>query len=492
MNKSDFYGRDFELELMDELWHSDKSEFLILYGRRRVGKTRLLTHWLDRHRERAIYWVAEPTSALHQLRSFSQMLYNFGHPDNQAPLNFTYANWEQAFNEVARLAQGERLALFIDEVTYLIESDAAVSGMLQKVWDHTLKQTNLMLALCGSQRGLMHRELLSYQAPLYGRATAQVELPPLPFQETKNFYPNYDTAEHVAAYSVFGGVPAYLERLDSSAPLMRNIQTQLLTPNTLMQEEPRLLLQDFITDTHNYNGILQAVANGAKTQSAISRHTGLSQGHISKYLSVLRDTGFVERQVPVTEASKKSRRGQYFITDPYLRFYYRFLAANMSQMALRAPSHALKNIEEELPEFIEANTWRELCREWLLKASLHLEEYATLDKTGGAWTRKHEIDVVGISQRRKTLYLGVCSWQSGPVGYGQLTDLISHTGAIVPKSGKWTVHYLGFAREGWTEEAMTMASEVAQSEDEGSNWTIASARLLDLAQVNDDLIRWVN
>ena len=151
MNKTDFVGRVNELAILDKLWESPDAKLLILYGRRRIGKTRLLIHWLEQRPKQAIYWVAEPSSALHQLRSFSQTIYNFSHPDAPAPRDFAYGDWEQAFGEVARLAKDERLALFIDEVTYLIEVDVSIVGTLQKVWDHSLKSTHLKLALSGSQ-----------------------------------------------------------------------------------------------------------------------------------------------------------------------------------------------------------------------------------------------------------------------------------------------------------------------------------------------------
>ncbi|MCB0021380.1 MAG: hypothetical protein KDE09_26470, partial [Anaerolineales bacterium] len=140
MNRTIFRGRAEELALLDSMWDTDQAALLILYGRRRVGKTRLLTHWREQRPGRALYWVAEPTSALHQLRSFSQAIYNFSHPDRKAPRDFTYADWEQAFDQVAEMCEEQRMALFIDEVTYLIEVDPNFVGMLQKVWDHVLKQ----------------------------------------------------------------------------------------------------------------------------------------------------------------------------------------------------------------------------------------------------------------------------------------------------------------------------------------------------------------
>ena len=485
MAKTDFKGRDAELKVLDGLWASPQATFLILYGRRRVGKTRLLTHWMGRHPERAIYWVAEPTSALDQLRSFSQALYNFSHPDIPAPLEFTYATWEQAFQQVATLSKEERLALFIDEVTYLLDVNPAFPGMLQKVWDHQLSKTNLILALSGSQMGMM-QNMLSYEAPLYGRASAQIKLPPLPFAVVSEFFPELSAEDRVGVYAIFGGIPAYWERLDPTTSVMENIREQLLTSNTLMQEEPRLLLQDFITDPHNYVAIMRAITHGAHTQHLIAKRTGLPGGHVSKYLSVLRKTGFVERLVPVTETSA-SRSGRYYVTDPYLRFYYRFLAAYQTQLALGEQQQAMKSISQDLPAFIEANTWQELCREWLLRASAHAELPVSANEVGSAWKRTQFFDVVGVNQDEGHIVLGDCFWNSQPADLSVLRNLVERTKAILPKKRQWTVFYLGFSAGGWTAEAQEMAPELAVN---GKSWHVAGVRLLDLQEMDADLIRW--
>ncbi|MGB4871038.1 MAG: ATP-binding protein, partial [Candidatus Promineifilaceae bacterium] len=196
MNRTYFRGRAEELKLLDSLWEAPEATLLILYGRRRVGKTRLLIHWLNEQPDRGIYWVAEPSSALHQLRSFSQVIYNYSHPGMPAPQDFTYASWDQAFAEVARLAETERLALFIDEVTYLIDVDPSFVGRLQNIWDHVLKPTHIKLALAGSQRGVIEK-MFAPQEPLYGRATALIDLPPLPFVVVCEFFPKYSLSEWV-------------------------------------------------------------------------------------------------------------------------------------------------------------------------------------------------------------------------------------------------------------------------------------------------------
>ncbi len=161
-----FIGRSAELKLLNELWASQKASLLLLYGRRRVGKTRLLTHWQKSTGHRALYWVASPSSALDQLRSFSQAIYNFANPSAPAPPEFTYATWEQAWQQVANLAHQERLALFVDEFTYLLEVDPSLAALLHSDWDPVLKEGNLFLTLNGSHLSMMQRHAISYQAPL--------------------------------------------------------------------------------------------------------------------------------------------------------------------------------------------------------------------------------------------------------------------------------------------------------------------------------------
>lgn len=489
MTTPSFYGREAELKLFEELWTHPQATLLILYGRRRVGKTRLLTHWLQQAKRHALYWVATPSSAADQLRSFSQALYNFANPTHPAPADFSYASWQQAWEQVAVLAEKERLALFVDEFTYLLEIDPSLAAVLQNQWDHLLKQRNLFLVICGSHLGMMERHALAYQAPLYGRATAQLRLQPLPFGVTKAFFPQYTADERVAIYAIWGGVPAYWERLKTTVSISENIRHELLTANNLMQAEPRLLLQDFVTDPHNYIGILRAIANNARTQKEIATFAGLAQGHVSKYLSVLHEAGFVERRVPVTQG-ERSRLGRFHIIDPYLRFYYRFLVTRQAQLALGLQEQALNEIKRHLRDFIGIHTWEELCREWLLRATATGHLPILIDQVGSSWTRTAQVDVVGINTMNKTLVLGECKWGVQPMGRSVLMSLFDKTEAFVPKQGQWQLYYLGFARDGWTEDAKQVAQATVNRAHGESNWKIAGIRLLDLAQVDNDLTTW--
>ncbi len=484
-----FIGREQELKSLDRTYQQPQAALLIMYGRRRVGKTRLLTHWLQsRGIDHALYWVAQPNSATAQLRQFSQALYACANPESAPLATFSYESWSQALEQVARLAETRRFTLIIDEFTYLLGRTPELAGLLQNTWDHLLKQHNVMLVLCGSHLGMMHQHLLAYQAPLFGRASAQLHLQPLPFGVTPAYFPHYKAADRVTIVAMFGGIPAYWERLDQSLSLDENIRRQLLTPNNLMQAEPRLLLQDFVREPDNYIALFNALAHGHRTQKEMVAYTGLAQGHVSSYLSVLENAGFIERRVPVT-AGPRSRSSRYTITDPYLRFYYRFLASREAQLALGVQEPALAEIHRHLRDFIGGHTWEELGREWVLRAGAQGRLPFLADRVGSYWDRAVEVDVVGINRMEKTLILGECKWSPREMGAGVLQGLVEKTTTVVPKQGRWRVVHAGIARGGWSAAARAAADRIGGIR--GANWEAAPPVLVDLADVDRDLAAWL-
>jgi len=487
MASTSFVGREAELQLLQEEWETPLARLLILYGRRRVGKTRLIAHWLETSGVRALYWVGDPTSAAEQLRSFSQALYAFENRQ-PAPEAFTYTTWGQAFQQVARLAQNERLVVVLDEFTYLLTTEPGIAGILQNAWDHSLKQTRLFLIISGSHIGMMQREVLAYQAPLYGRATAKLRLAPLPFGATRAYFPRYRTDERVAVYAMLGGVPGYWEMFDPTARLDANIRKQLLGRSGLLMDEPRLLLQDFVSDIHNYVAILRAIAHGYRTPKQIADRAGLNERHISMYLKILIATGYVERRLPVT-ATAASRLGRHYITDPFLRFYFRFLSERQAQLALGVQEQTLAELKKHLVDFIGTHTWEELCRDWLLQAGARGRLPVMPDQVGSAWTRSAQVDVVGINRMERTLVLGECKWGRHPSDQDVLEKLATQAVEFVPKDGRWRVLLLGFARTGWTDAARRFAQHLAgQSLHEQTR--LIGVELLDLKRIDDELAEW--
>lgn len=242
--------------------------------------------------------------------------------------------------------------------------------------------------------------------------------------------------------------------------------------------------------SNNYIAILTAIANGARTPQEITAHTGLPNVQVPKYLSVLTAAGFVERRVSMT-AAPTSRTGRHHITDPYLRFYFRFLAGRQQQFALKIQDQALAEISRHLIDFIGTYTWEELCREWVLRAGAFGALPFMPDAVGSAWNRTAQIDVVGINTMEKTLILGECKWTLEAVSRKVIAELVEEkTARIIPEQGHWRVYFIGFSRSGWSSGAQSYAATIQQTPPTGKNWVCAGVRLLDINQIDTDLAAW--
>ena len=485
-----FVGRTSELHLLDELYTSSKSEFLVLYGRRRVGKTRLLTEWLTTRKIKPIFFVSEQDSKASLLRQYSQVVYKKAFPNLPIPDTFSFANWDQVWNQIGELATKERLVVFIDEFTYMMAADPTLASNLQKIWDAVLENTNIFLCISGSHLGMMVRGILSGTAPLYGRTTAKMELKPLPFGVTKAYFRHYSAPERVMLYSVFGGIPHYWRLIDQNKSVSDNIKRLVLSPGGNLRDEPRILLNDYISDPNNYIAILRAIANGYATPKEIETFTGIPNVHLSQYISNLADTGYVVKKSPVT-ASPSSRAGRHSITDPFLRFYYRFIQSRLTQLEMGEIDQTMEELQKHMVDYIGTYTWEEICREWTLRASNRGILPLYPDRVESDWGKDYQVDVVGINTMKKHLILGECKWIKERGKAIVLQELVEQkTSKIVPSSGNWQVFFLGFSREGWNEKAVEYAQSFAEPHLTETNWKIKGMRLLTLDDVDTDLHAW--
>jgi AAA+ ATPase superfamily predicted ATPase len=207
------------------------------------------------------------------------------------------------------------------------------------------------------------------------------------------------------------------------------------------------------------------------------------------YLNTLIGAGFVERRIPVTERAA-SRQGRHHITDPFLRFYYRFLSRRQAQLALGIMDQTLEEIKKHLVDFIGAHTWEELCQEWLLRASGHGALPFLPDQIGSIWNREAQIDVAGVNFMDKTLILGECKWDRHHIDADILSKLVEKTAAVLPAEGQWKVYYLGFAHSGWSEAAIQYARGVKSARMHGERWQAEGMLLKTLEQLDADLASW--
>ncbi|MCP4417429.1 MAG: ATP-binding protein [Chloroflexi bacterium] len=475
----DFIGREMELGLLDDLYHRPGAQFLIMYGRRRIGKTRLLTQWGGGLDEPYLYWMASQTSAINQLRQFSQTLFQFLNPGVAIDPTFSFVSWDAAFAELSRAATDRRLVVVLDEFTYVMQADTEVPSLIQRAWDHQLKSSNIFLILLGSLAGIIQRTALDYHSPLYGRATARLKLRPLSFGALAEIFPNYNAEQRVAVYTITGGVPAYLELIDDQINILQNLRNRIVTPANTMLEDTVFLLREQLEEPSNYMAILDAIGNGYHRLSDIAMMAGISRTNISKYLGVLRELGYVERQVPATvRRPEKSRQGRYVITDAYTRFYFRFLQPNFADIAQGRVKKATSLLYDHLLDFIGTHTFEELSREWV-RIAAEMDAFPFLpERVGSFWSRQAQVDVLAINWRTKDILLGECKWGQKPVGRAVIQTLVDKTDKVLPGSATWRVHYAFFARRGFTDTAQALAAE-------------HNSLLITLTQIEADMQRWL-
>jgi AAA+ ATPase superfamily predicted ATPase len=441
-----FVDRDMELAFLERTWNSGRAEFIVVYGRRRVGKTALLrTFCRDRSHT---FWVASLSSEAILRQSFTDALWQSSHPD-ETSAGFNYESWERAFGALAELAQDQRHCVVIDEFPYLAGSDPSVPSVLQKVWDERLQHTNLMLVLCGSHIGMMERQVLDYQAPLYGRRTGQMQLRPLPLHASAGLMPHLDPVSQIETYAVLGGIATYWAQFDPQSSLLDNIEQHILNPASYLYQEPLFLLREELQEPRNYFAILQAIAQGRTRLNEVVQITGMDRGPASRYLAILQDLRLVERRVPVTEPQPdKSRKGSYRLRDPFLAFWFRFVAPYVSILESGHTAPVARRIESELSTFL-GPLFEDICREWLTdQAALGRLPFLP-ERLGAWWDGREEIDVVALGP--DAALFGECKWTSRPVGANVLDDLKRKAHPLLQSARLRNAHYALFARSGFTE-----------------------------------------
>ncbi len=442
-----FVNRFSELELLEKRYASGNAEFFVLYGRRRVGKTELLARFCEG--KRSIFFVSDLGSEISLRTSLSAAVNTtlFGH--NQ--MNAVYSRWEDLLHALAQAAQSERLVVVLDEFPYLVTAHPPLASILQRVWDQTLKNSQIMLILCGSYIGMMEETVLGYQAPLYGRRTAQYLLEPLQFKDVRLFYPSFDLEDQVRAFAVYGGTPAYLHTIQPQQSLKENILDGILSRGSFLYDEVRFVLQQELREPRNYFAILQAIAAGKTRLNEIKQATGIEGA--TAYLDTLQRLHLVERIVPVTETQpQKSRRGIYRLKDQYVRFWFRYIHPNRSQLERGGAQIILEN--QVLPEIdhFSSLTFEEVCQQFFWQAGLSGKLPFVPTNIGNWWNSNEEIDLAVLGE--KDAMLVECKWTSKPVGIDILAELERKAQLVKPELGDRQIRFGLCSKSGFTPQLM--------------------------------------
>jgi AAA+ ATPase superfamily predicted ATPase len=449
-----FVGRKKELDFLKRCYESSGAQLIVVYGRRRVGKTALLQTFTTRHDH--TFWTATLNSEEVLRQDFTRAIWQSSRQDRRDP-GFTYANWEQAFLAMGDLAKSERHVVVIDEFPYLVNADPSITSVLQKVWDQSLQETKVMLILCGSHIGMMEKELMSYRAPLYGRRTGQIFLKPLPLHDSALFFPKYSTIDQIQTYAILGGIPAYLKQFDQNKSVLKNVEYSILDTGSFLHLEPQFLLREELREPRSYFAILQAIAHGRNRLNEIAQAIGYERSSVSFYLSILQDLLIVERRVPVTERQpQKSRKGIYRMKDPFISFWFRFIPPNLSTLEAGDTNSVRQTVQKNLSTFT-GPVFEDLCNQWIIERSAQGRLPFQPERCGTWWQHNMEIDVLAYGE--DAAMFGECKWKSRPIGMNTLDELKAKAIPLAKKQGWKRIYYALFSRSGFTPAIVNFAKE---------------------------------
>lgn len=438
-----FIGRERELVSLNRLYTSDRFEFAVIYGRRRVGKTAIINQFI-RDKE-AVYFMGVESNAKQNLENFSKNIleYETGIQTENAFLSF-----QAALEYVFKLAEKERLILAIDEYPYVARSFKSFASTLQLLIDKYKDNSKLMLILCGSSMSYMEDHVLSYKAPLYGRRTAQMKVLPFDFADTCQYFKNFSDEDKALIYGIAGGTPQYLLQMDDRLSVADNIKNTFLNPTSSLFEEPENLLKQEVREPALYNAIITAVATGASRMAEISTKVGEDTSVCASYLKNLMALGLVKRETPYGE--KASRKSVYTIDDNLFRFWYRFVPENSSIIGRGAVDLAYKRVEPYLSDHM-GKVFEEICKQYLWKLLLDGEspvEFKELGRWWGTDPSAHsqtEIDIMG-EQDKDTALFGECKWTNEKVDVGVLETLVKRSQIFHYRE----IQFYLFAKKGFT------------------------------------------
>ena len=451
-----FINRDVEREQLERLYLSGHAELYVLYGRRRVGKTELLRIFCEGKPH--LFFIATLSSDQEQLASFSRQIWAYTHPERTE--GFLFPTWEAAFLALADLPG--RPIVVLDEFTYLINGNRAIPSILQKAWDQQLRQSQVMLILCGSYVGIMETEVLGYQAPLYGRRTGSFFLQPLDLPSSAMFFPKYSQQEQFLAWAVVGGMPYYLSAFSDDRSVLANIRQQILDAGTgILFGEPRLLLMEELREPRSYFSILRAIAQGRTRLFEIAQASGVGQAStVARYLDILQQMRVIVRRTPATESlPEKSKKGLYQISDHFLRFWFRYVHPYQGELELGLADAILaQRVQPDLDAFA-ALSFEEAAQAFLARLARAGRLPFLPQRIGAWWDRLNEIDVVAIHEGERVLGVGECKWSIHPVGMNVLESLREKTKSLLRDEDGWMIHYYLFARSGFTPELEAHAKE---------------------------------
>lgn len=450
-----FVDREQEMATLQSEYDRDGSGLVVLYGRRRVGKTTLISEFIKN--KNALFFLASEESEAQNRQAFQEKAADF--LNSELLKNVEVKSWDVLFKAIMDTHFDSKPVIVLDEFQYLGKSNPAFPSVFQRIWEEILKDRQVMVILCGSLISMMQSQTLAYGSPLYGRRTAQIRLKQIPFAYYHEFFPDKSRKELIEMYAVTGGVPKYIELFSQSNDIYSAIEKCVLNRSGYLYDEPYFLLQQEVSEVGSYFSIIKAIAAGNTKLSAIAGVLEVKSTSLTKYLKTLMDLDILEREVPVTEDSpEKSKKGLYKIKDNYLRFWFAFAYPNRSFIESGHGSIVMDKVRKSLVRNHIAFVYEDVCRErmWEMNAEGAWPFY--FSKLGRYWDSKEEIDIAAIDPDGKNLILGECKYWQEPVGVSVLRELEAKAKTVAWEKEKRKTWFVLFSVNGFTEELKAEAA----------------------------------
>ena len=390
-----FINREIELKRIKNLLSSDKFEFIVIYGRRRVGKTALLKKVIENRK--ALYFLCARRNIRYNLRKFSYKVCEF--------LNIPkveFKSFLEAFEAI--LSKEKNPIVVMDEFGYLVEKDEGILSDFQEIVDEVLKDTKAKLILCGSYVSVMQGRVIGKKSPLYGRNTMQLNLKPLKFRHLFEWFPKIKFEDALKIYAVTSGIPKYLEFFEGR-DVESEIAEKFFDSSSFLYNDAVNLLSEELRDYSTYFQILEAIALGYTKITEIGNYAFVEAKDVYFYLKNLMSLGIVERVIPIL-APRKGRRGIYKIKDNYFRFWFKFISEFQEEIESYAQDIAIENFRKKFNTYL-GEVFEDLCLELVKNL-----RFLPFTKIGKWWHKDKEIDIVALNERTKEILFCECKWQN--------------------------------------------------------------------------------
>ncbi len=427
-----FVDRIDEATRLKNALKGEKSSLVVVYGRRRLGKSTLIKRVLS---DNDIYFLADRSEDQHQrtllAKVIAQVLPDFD--------KLTYPDWDSMFRAVNYRTE-KRFTLCLDEFPYLVEQSPELPSVLQKLVDE--KQLKYNLVLCGSSQNMMYGLFLDSTAPLYGRADEIMRLTPLRLPYIQEAL-NLDAINAIEEYSVWGGVPRYWELRENRSSLNDALWHNILSINGALYEEPVKLFQDDVKDIVKTSTIMSYIGTGANRLSEIAARCNEPATNLSRPLKKLVDLGFLQKDVPFGIEEKNAKKSLYKIADPFMAFYYQFVVPNRSFIELGRKLPVEQALNAHFSEYVSMQ-WEKMCRDAVTGNLVNGVVYGTAKRWWGSVLNEDkkpeqvEFDVMAESLDKKYLLVGECKWTTQENGK-QLTHELLRKVNLLPLAKNYTI-----------------------------------------------------